>query len=147
MARNHKSEDDAALGRLFFEVLCWVQIVVRDEIPLAYLPGGVARVHIRVVGDLRESECATTLDEPPPMPQPAPQSTPKAALPTQQCVVDSVSLPGEASSSAADEMPHNASIHSEHAKAWEQQASLYWCPVSHHHLLYVQNCTAMHHRG
>ena len=31
------------------------QVVVQDELPLAYLPGGVTRVVIKVVGDLAES--------------------------------------------------------------------------------------------
>ena len=34
------------------------QTVTKEEIPLAYLPGGVTRVYIRVVGDLAEPEPA-----------------------------------------------------------------------------------------
>lgn len=115
--------------------------MVKDEIPLAYLPGGVARVHIRVVGDLREPEHSTTPKKPPPMP-PAPQPAPDTAL--QQSALDTQNIHAEASSSAADEKPQDTSSPSEHDETWEQQASFSMFPLPHRHLLSVHDCTAMH---
>ena len=47
-----------------------LQVVIKEEVPLAYLPGGVTRVHIRVLGDLAEAADIwnATCEEPVPGP-------------------------------------------------------------------------------
>lgn len=47
-----------AFGRQQGERALQAQVVSREEVPLAYLPGGVTRVRIRVVGDLTVTQRA-----------------------------------------------------------------------------------------
>ncbi|EIE25109.1 DUF917-domain-containing protein [Coccomyxa subellipsoidea C-169] len=70
------------------------QTVVKDEIPLAYVPGGVARVHIRVVGDLKYL-AHTAASMSPPESQPAVGSMTDKA--TKESISDRQATHAEAS--------------------------------------------------
>ncbi|BDA41353.1 probable D-/L-hydantoinase subunit A at N-terminal half [Coccomyxa sp. Obi] len=97
------------------------QTVIKEEIPLAYLPGGVARVHIRVVGDLADPISVSPGRSAPAAQEAQPIS--KSALKPQEHVTPTVQQDAhvEAASSAAEDVPRSISAPSETWYTWEQQ--------------------------
>lgn len=96
--------------------------MIKEEIPLAYLPGGVARVHIRVVGDLAEPTSVSPGTSSFAAHQAQPTSN--SVLENAQEYVPSATEQDaqvEAASSAAKQVPQGISAQSEDCDTWEQQ--------------------------